>query len=633
MDRPFSDEAPTPTRDDDATPFSESVADDSDRADPRERPPTVVAAAGRIRRDALDPNAVFVVKHLQKMGHEAYLVGGCVRDLLLGLEPKDFDVATDASPQRIKRVFRSAFIIGRRFRLVHVRFPNNRVVETATFRADPGELGLHPDRSAGRAAGPIYDDNVFGTAREDAWRRDFSVNALFYDPVRDEVVDYVEGLADLETRTIRALGDPETRLREDPVRMIRALHFAARLGGELEPTLRAAIGACAEEIGKASKSRLYVELVKVLGRGAARPTMQGLFELGVLKGWLPDLVKFLERPIGWPVTGGGSHASARKGEPEDTPPSHLTWNLLGAGDAWGMAAHGVPESLMLAPLLGPWLLDTFEHGPRRGADVWSHVEETFRPLALAMNIPRRTSWELREILGMLDRLRHPPADRRRVETIVHRPIFPEALVYYELDLRARDHELAPLERWRALADALFERHQRGGRPALDDGPTDEGPPPFDDHAAPDGESLDEWTNERPIERQADGDSFDGPGSDGVPAESDDRTLNEQSRRRRGRRGGRGRGRDAAPTDDDATPPPERSGGLLGAFLDADAPDVSEPTPIPKPIAPREPVRALAPPTPPPAIASIAAPPRPAPAPALRPRPPDSGAAAFGAGLP
>src|SRR5262245_21802566 len=191
--------------------------------------PRVVRGAGRIRRAALDPDAVQVVTRLQRSGHEAYLVGGCVRDLLLGLEPKDFDVATDASPNRVKRLFRNAFVIGRRFRLTHVRFPDGKVVETATFRRDPGEQGLDPERGEG----PIYSDNVFGTAREDAFRRDFSVNALFYDPARDEVVDWVGGLADLETRTIRAIGDPAVRLREDPVRMIRAVHFAARMGGEV----------------------------------------------------------------------------------------------------------------------------------------------------------------------------------------------------------------------------------------------------------------------------------------------------------------------------------------------------------------------------------------------------------------
>src|SRR5262245_27219231 len=219
MERPSPDETPPP-HEDGARAGSEAEAPcaPSPQAARPHRDPVIVPAEGRIRRQALDPNAVFVVKHLQRMGHEAYLVGGCVRDLLLGLEPKDFDVATDATPQRVKRLFRSAFIIGRRFRLVHVRFPNGQVVETATFRADPGEQGRHPERPD-RADGPIYDDNVFGTAESDAWRRDFSANALFYDPVRDEVVDYVDGLKDLERRTIRALGEPKTRICEDPVRM------------------------------------------------------------------------------------------------------------------------------------------------------------------------------------------------------------------------------------------------------------------------------------------------------------------------------------------------------------------------------------------------------------------------------
>ncbi len=142
------------------------------------REPKIVPGGGRIRRSVVDPDALHVVTRLQQAGHEAYLVGGCVRDLLLGLEPKDFDVATDAPPNRIKRLFRNAFVIGRRFRLVHVRFPDGKVVEAATFRRDPGELGTHPDRDDA----PIYDDNVFGSAVEDAFRRDFTVNALFYDP-------------------------------------------------------------------------------------------------------------------------------------------------------------------------------------------------------------------------------------------------------------------------------------------------------------------------------------------------------------------------------------------------------------------------------------------------------------------
>ncbi|MCC7137058.1 MAG: hypothetical protein IT460_01355 [Planctomycetes bacterium] len=596
---------------------------------PDDRPPLVVPGAGRIRREALDDNAVFVVRHLRRMGHEAYLVGGCVRDLLLGLEPKDFDVATDATPNRVKRLFRSAFVIGRRFRLVHVRFPGNAVVETATFRRNPGTQGLHPERQDG----PIYDDNVFGTAAEDAWRRDFSVNALFYDPVEDQVVDHVGGLADLETRTIRALGDAETRIKEDPVRMLRAVHFAARLGGSIEPGLRDAIRGCAAEIEKASRSRLYVELLKVLGRGAASPTMRGLHELGLLRHWLPELAAFLETPIPWPASGGGSHAAAREGEPEDTPPSHLTWNLLGAADAWGLAAHGVPESLPLACLLGPWLLDGFVRGPRRGADVWQHVEETFRPLALQMNVPRKTSWELREILGLLDRLRHPPAAPKRRRQIVDRAVFPEALVYFELDLRARGHDLEPARRWREEAEAAYRAPSR--RPADDDGPE-----PAPDELAPDAP---------PTDGAADDDLRGDLGAADAVIEGD--APGGRRRRRRGGRG-RGRGRRRGPADLDGASAPTDP---LDAFTDAPAsptaptpraapppraeraadagpvaPRVERPTPPP----PAPPPPAPRPPSPPSLPAAPPAPPatarEPRPAPRAPARPADD--RPFGAGI-
>ena len=210
MDRPSPADAPNPhEREDRRRAGVESPGEGRPEAAPRaKREPRIVSGGGRIRREALDPAAVHVVERLQQQGHEAYLVGGCVRDLLLGMEPKDFDVATDAPPNRIKRLFRNAFIIGRRFRLVHVRFPDGRVVETATFRADPTE-GSEPfdlDPAAERAHGPIHDDNVFGNAEQDAFRRDFTVNALFYDPAADKVVDYVGGLEDLETRTLRAIG-------------------------------------------------------------------------------------------------------------------------------------------------------------------------------------------------------------------------------------------------------------------------------------------------------------------------------------------------------------------------------------------------------------------------------------------
>lgn len=529
--------------------------------------PRILEVGGRIRSESLDPDALYVVSRLQEAGHEAYLVGGCVRDLLLGLEPKDFDVATDAPPGRIKRLFRSAFIIGRRFRLVHVRFRDGKVVEAATFRKDPGDLGAHPDRDDA----PIYDDNVFGTAVEDAFRRDFTVNALFYDPGDDRVIDHVGGLADLDARVIRAIGDPDRRIKEDPVRMTRAVHFAARIGGTIEPGLREATVRCAREIAKASGSRLYNELVKILARGCASATLRGLFDLGVLEPWMPDLCEFLARPIEWPAQGGGTHEAAREGEPEGTPPSHLTWNLLAAADAWGMGARGVPESLEMSVLLGPWMLSEWESGRRRGPDFWTHAEELFRPMALRMNVPRRTSYEMREILGLQDRLRHPPDVKRRLRSIVERGAFPEALAYHQLELRARGHDLAPVERWRAIADEVWA-HERRHRSApvahapVDFEPVDvAGPAPSSDLEA--------------------GEVLQGP---------DDRPPGR--RRRRGRRGD-------ARHDDAARPldgPPhhhEPAGSIRDAFVEP--PTLPRPAPPPPAAHPRPHAPPAAPPASPP----------------------------------
>src|SRR4029077_12735026 len=187
-----------------------------------------------IPHEQIDSTAQKVVRRLTRNGFSAYLVGGCVRDLLLGRKPKDFDVATSATPPEIKALFRNCRIIGRRFRLAHIFF-GPKIIETSTFRANPREVEIVEGESA--EATPelsepellIRRDNVFGTAEEDARRRDFTINGLFYDLDADRVIDYVEGLPDLERRTVRTIGDPDIRFREDPVRILRAIKFAARL--------------------------------------------------------------------------------------------------------------------------------------------------------------------------------------------------------------------------------------------------------------------------------------------------------------------------------------------------------------------------------------------------------------------
>src|SRR3954447_10322725 len=187
-----------------------------------------------LSRDSISPAAAKVCAVLREAGFESYVVGGAVRDLLLGIVPKDFDIATDARPEEVKPLFRRALIIGRRFRLVHVMI-GGETVEVSTFRS------ADPDTSEKDEHGRVLRDNVFGTQEEDARRRDFTVNALYFDPATEEVVDFHGGLADLKKRMLRVIGDPATRYREDPVRMLRAVRLGAKLGLRLDPDTQAPI--------------------------------------------------------------------------------------------------------------------------------------------------------------------------------------------------------------------------------------------------------------------------------------------------------------------------------------------------------------------------------------------------------
>jgi poly(A) polymerase len=189
-----------------------------------------------IALDQIDPDAANVVRRLKDSGHAAYLVGGCVRDLLLGRKPKDFDVVTSATPEQIRRLFRNSRIIGRRFKLAHI-FYGPKIIETSTFRANPREMEDDDNDGAAPESGDllIRRDNVFGTPEQDARRRDFTINGLFYDIQTKQVIDHVEGLPDLEARIVRTIGDPDIRFREDPIRILRAVKFAARCDLTIEP--------------------------------------------------------------------------------------------------------------------------------------------------------------------------------------------------------------------------------------------------------------------------------------------------------------------------------------------------------------------------------------------------------------
>ncbi len=231
-----------------------------------------------LSRRNIDPDALKVLYRLKSHDYVAYLVGGGVRDLLLGRKPKDFDIGTSAHPQQVKKLFRNCFIIGRRFRLCHVRF-GQKAVEVSTFR-----------RQAEAEQGDtlIRRDNVFGTPEQDAFRRDFTVNALFYDIASFSVIDYVDGLADLEARVIRTIGDPGVRLREDPVRMLRAVAIASRLEFTIDRDTLEAIRSLRGEIVKSSPARILEEFYKILRQGAARRTFQSLHDSGLLAYLLPE---------------------------------------------------------------------------------------------------------------------------------------------------------------------------------------------------------------------------------------------------------------------------------------------------------------------------------------------------------
>jgi poly(A) polymerase len=261
----------------------------------------------------VDERAARVVRTLQEAGHQAYIVGGAVRDLLVGRRPKDFDVATDATPEQVKALFRRAFIIGRRFRIVHVvhgRGRDHEVIEVSTFRAYldaeqadqvAGNEKTSKSELAGKshvvdASGRVLRDNVWGPQIEDAARRDFTVNALYYDPVTQVVVDYHQGLKDLKNKTLRMIGDPATRYREDPVRLLRVVRFAAKLGFSIEPATKKPMAETARLLDAVPASRLFDEMIKLLQTGHALASVAELRKQG-LTGLFPLLAPLMGAPV------------------------------------------------------------------------------------------------------------------------------------------------------------------------------------------------------------------------------------------------------------------------------------------------------------------------------------------------
>lgn len=252
----------------------------SPNTSPTPETPTILPRpAHSISRNQIDENTLKVLYRLHRHGYQAYLVGGSVRDLLLGREPKDFDVGTNATPQQVRKLFRNCFLVGRRFRLAHIRFGRDQVIEVATFRRHPSPEELPEDP----AEHSFFIQNQFGTPREDAFRRDFTINALFYNIADFSIVDHVGGLKDLENRQLRVIGDPLERFSEDPVRMLRALEFSARLSFSLDADTLAAIAEKAPLIAVAAPARVREELMQLFRLGVGADVLQRAQSLGLLQ--------------------------------------------------------------------------------------------------------------------------------------------------------------------------------------------------------------------------------------------------------------------------------------------------------------------------------------------------------------
>lgn len=394
-----------------------------------------------ISRRQISPNALRTLYRLQENGFVAYLVGGCVRDLLLGRTPKDFDIATDAQPGQIKKLFRNCRLVGRRFRLAHLHF-QDEILEVSTFRAsapppdETVEAGEAPDdqrppRHLKNEDGMVLRDNVFGTPEEDALRRDFTINALAYNIADDAVIDYCNGLSDLEQRLLRPIGDPDVRFTEDPVRMVRAVRFAASHQLTIEPAAWESLRILAPTIVRASTARLYEEVQKLFLLGAARPVFDLLEKSGLLAALLPGLVRRLAE--------------------NDPLRATLQRNLEGLDR---LLQGGLPASapLFLAALLGPAIEEEALARHRDGVPIRQALDTTgaafLEELCKTVCIPARMGARLRSILAFQSSLlRNPP---RRAATLVTRPDFADAMTYLCLTARTREEQKPALQWWQAF---------------------------------------------------------------------------------------------------------------------------------------------------------------------------------------
>ncbi len=370
-----------------------------------------------ISRKNIDSEALKVLYRLSSLGYTAYLVGGGVRDLLMDRKPKDFDVGTSAKPQEVKRAFRNCFLIGRRFRLAHVVF-NGKVVETATFRQESKSVGKSIECAI---EGPL-EDNTFGTPETDASRRDFTVNGLFYDIHDFSVIDWVGGMRDIKNKIIRAIGDPDIRFQEDPVRMMRAIKFSARLGFEIEKRTAAAMKKHHACILTAAVPRVCEEVFRLFTYGHSAEAFRQMWEYGLLGDLLPELAAYVNRS-------GGARSP--------------TWRYLAVLDEYErmMSEKGfeVSNGLRAAVLMTGLFREKNKDGAGRNV---------MQAMSTALKIPKAVYFSA--VLLMESTRRFSEAPTRGKSRFVYNRDFLDALDYNRIVFRAEQKNEKALNAWSDL---------------------------------------------------------------------------------------------------------------------------------------------------------------------------------------
>lgn len=396
------------------------------------KPQILPASSHGIRRDTISSCALRTTQALQKEGFAAFVVGGAVRDLILGMKPKDFDIATDATPEQVRALFRRSRVIGRRFRLVHV-LCGPEMVEVSTFRGSNASPEDDGDARVADEHGRILRDNVFGTQEQDATRRDFTLNALFYDPATQEVWDYHGGVADLKKRRLRLIGDPELRYREDPVRMLRAVRFAAGRGLEIDAATRRPIRRLAGLLAHVPPSRLLDEMLKLLLSGHAAEAIVQLKREGLHHGVLPLLDASMGRAAG----------------------ERFVVAALKATDERLRAGKGVSPGFLFAALLWPEVQAEWQVQMEKGVPeipaLYQAMDHVMNAQAGKLPIPHRYGGDMREIWALQPRFLQR-AGKRPYRLLEH-PRFRAGYDFLVLRAQSGDADAALGEWWERFQDA------------------------------------------------------------------------------------------------------------------------------------------------------------------------------------